>query len=313
MGAFLLRRLGGAILVLLGLSVLMFVLVRLAPGDTATALLGLRYTEEEAAAVRERYGLDRSWPEQYARWIGGVLRGDLGESIGGTPVVHEIASALPVTIELATLSLLVAVAVGVPAGVFAAMRRGRASDHLVSAGGVLGLSLPGFWLGTLLILVFALWLGWLPGGRSVPLTEDPVGNLRHMVLPVLSLALAVVAVVARTTRASMLETLGQDYVRTAHAKGLPPRAVFGRHALKNALLPILTIVGVQVGYLLAGAVVIEEVFSLNGIGRLLLRAVGDRDYPLLQGIVLLIGATFVGVNLVVDLLYGWLDPRTRSA
>lgn len=309
--AFLLRRAAGALLVLLGLSILIFALVRLVPGDTATALLGVRYTEEDAARIRAEYGLDRPVVVQYAVWLGKVVRGDLGTSITGAPVTQEIASALPVTLELVAIALLLAVLVGVPAGVVAAVRQNGPVDYAATVGSLAGLSIPGFWLGTMLILLFALQLPVLPSGGFVPLTRDPAANLAHMAMPGVALGLAVVAVVMRMTRSSMLTVLGQDYVRTAVAKGLPKRTVFFKHALKNAMAPVLTILGLQVGYLLGGSIVIEEVFSLNGIGRLLLRSIGDRDYQLLQGVVLFIGLVFVLVNLAVDLLYGAVDPRMR--
>ena len=309
--AYTLRRIAISLLVLLALSVLVFFIARLVPGDTVTAMLGLNYSEADAARLREQYGLDRPLPVQYAIWLGNVLRGDLGTSISGTPVTQEILAALPVTVELMIISLLIALIIGVPAGVFAAIGRNSAADYAATLGGLIGLSVPGFWLGAMLILVFALWLGWLPSGTYVPITVDPAANLQHMILSGIALGLAVAAVVMRMTRTSMLTVLEQDYVRTARAKGLPPRRVFFKHALKNALVPVLTILGIQTGYLLGGSVVIEEVFSLSGVGRLVLRAIGDRDYPLLQGVILLIGTGFLAINLIVDLLYGLIDPRMR--
>lgn len=306
-----LRRIAISLLVLLGLSILVFFIARLVPGDTVTAMLGLNYTEADAQRLREQYGLDRPLPVQYLLWLSNIVRGDLGTSISGTPVASEIANALPVTLELMVIALLFALLLGIPAGVFAAVGRNSTADYLATFGGLVGLSIPGFWLGAMLILVFALWLGWLPSGTFVPLTVDPVANLKHMILPGIALGLAVAAVVMRMTRTSMLTVLDQDYIRTAHAKGVARPRVFFKHALKNALVPVLTIMGIQAGYLLGGSVVIEEVFSLSGVGRLVLRAIGDRDYPLLQGVILLIGTGFLVINLVVDLLYGLIDPRMR--
>jgi peptide/nickel transport system permease protein len=312
MTAFLLRRLAMALLVLLGLSVLVFALVRLVPGDTATALLGARYTEEDAARIRAEHGLDRPLVVQYGIWIGRLAQGDLGATTAGQSVATEIGQALPVTLQLVAMALLLAVGIGIPAGVVAAVRHNGPVDYAATVGSLVGISVPAFWLGAMLILVFALLLPWLPTGGFVPITTDPLENLRHMLLPGVSLGLAVAAVVMRMTRSSMLTVLHQDYVRTARAKGLPGRTVFFRHALKNAMVPVLTIVGIQVGYLLGGSIVIERVFSLNGVGSLLLRSVGERDYQLLQGVVLFIGAAFVMVNLAVDILYGVIDPRMRA-
>ena len=308
---FVVRRLAGSLLVLLGLSIVVFMMVRLVPGDTATALLGMQQDEESAAALREKYALDQSWPVQYAAWVGQLAQGNLGESITGSQVSGELAGAIPVTLELAGLSLLFAVIVGPPLGMLAAVWRGKAADGLVSMLSVLGLSVPGFWVGTMLILIFALWLGVLPSGRYVPLSEGLVANLRHMAMPVFALGLAVAAVLARMTRASMLEAHGLGHVRTAKAKGLKPKDVTLRHVARNGLLPVLTIAGLQAGYLLGGSVVIEAVFSLNGLGTLTLRALGNRDYPLLQATILLIGGVFLLVNLVVDLAVAAADPRIR--
>lgn len=304
-------RLGGALVVLFGLSILAFGLVRLVPGDTATALLGPRHTPEDAEALRERLGLDRSLPVQWAIWVGGVARGDLGISTTGQPVAEAIAERLPVTVQLAALALAIALAGGIPLGVAAALRRGEAWDRIASSVGLLGISMPGFWLGTLLILVFALELRWLPPGGWSP--SQPVGHLRALVLPALALGASVLGVVLRTTRSAMLAALRADHVRTASAKGLGRLAVVRRHALRPALSPILTVIAIQAGYLLGGAVVIEQVFAIPGLGRLALEALERRDYPLLQAVVLLVGSFFVLLNLAVDLLYGWVDPRVRRA
>ncbi len=308
---YLLRRLAVSLLVLLALSLLAFFLVRLVPGDTVTALLGTQYNVEDAAALRERYGLDKPLIVQYALWLGRMAQLDLGQSVSGRSVAGELADALPVTAQLMIMSLGLAVLIGIPLGLAAAMRHNRPTDYLAGFFGLIGLSVPGFWLGTLLILLFALVLGWLPSGRFVPLTEDPMANLRHMILPALALGAAVTAVIMRMTRMSMLDVTRQDYIRTARAKGAPPRRVVFGHVLRNGLIPVLTIVGIQAGYLLGGSVVIEEVFSLNGVGRLVLRAIRSRDYQLLQAAILLIGSAFIFINFAVDLTYALVDPRVR--
>ncbi len=309
--AYLARRLLISLVVLLGLSVLAFALVRLVPGDTVTAMLGQRYTDADADALRHRLGLDQPLPAQYARWVGLALRGDFGQTVAGRPVTAALAEALPVTIQLMGMALLLAVAVGVPLGVAAAARRNRPTDYLAALLGLVGLSVPGFWLGAMLILLFALQLGWLPSGAFVSLDQGLTDNLRHMILPAIALGGAVAAVVMRMTRTAMVETLADDYVRTARAKGAGHARTLFLHALRNGLIPVITIVGLQAGYLFGGSVVIEEVFSLNGLGRLVLRAVTQRDYPLLQAAILLIGAAFIAFNLLVDLLYAAADPRIR--
>jgi len=309
---YLLRRLAAFLPMLFGVSLVAFALVRLVPGDTVTAMLGPRYNEKEAQALRQEYGLDKSEPEQYVMWLGKVARGDLGKSrFTGTPVTEAIAQRLPVTLELASLALLIALSVGIPLGTLSAMHRRGPADYAANIGGLTGISVPGFWLGTMLVLVFALGLGWLPSGGFVPISRSVGENLRHMILPAIALGGAVSGVVLRMTRSSMLEVLERDHVRVARAKGLPWRSVVVRHALRNAFIPILTVIGIQAGYLLGGLVVIEQVFSLPGIGRLAFQALGNRDYPLFQATVLFIAGSFITINLVVDLLYARLDPRLR--
>jgi peptide/nickel transport system permease protein len=296
--------------VLLGVSLVAFALVRLVPGDPVTALLGPGYNEEQATVLRQKYALDRPVPVQYFAWLGRVVQGDFGESFfTGEPVLRSIISRLPVTLELTVIGILFAIVVGVPLGIVSAIRPGRFVDHAARVVGLLGISVPGFWLGTVLILLMSLRLGWLPSGRFVPLWEDPAENLRRMILPGLALGTAVAAVVMRTARSAMLEVVGQEYVRTARAKGLSNRLVLLRHALRNALVPVVTVIGLQAGYLLGGSVVIEQVFSLPGIGRLALQAITTRDYLLLQGTILFVALAFVLMNLLVDLLYARLDPR----
>jgi peptide/nickel transport system permease protein len=296
---------------LFGLSIGVFMMVRLVPGDTVTAMLGTHYDPADARALRQELGLDRPLIVQYGIWLGRVATGDLGTTINDQPVAARIGQAVPVTLELMLIALGAALVLGVPMGAAAAMKPGSPLDHAVGFAGLIGLSIPGFWLGTLGILLFALKLGWLPSGGFESITRDPLGNLSHMLLPGLALGAAVSAVVMRMTRASMIDVLPQAYIRAARAKGVGQSRLLFRHALRNAIGPVLTIVGIQAGYLLGGSVVIEEVFSLNGLGRLILDAIGDRDYPLLQGAVMLVGAWFIAVNLLVDLTYGLIDPRIR--
>jgi peptide/nickel transport system permease protein len=299
---------------LLAVSLIAFLLVRLVPGDTVTAILGTRYSEEQAEALRQKYGLDKPLPVQYALWLGRVATGDFGRSaFSNRPVLTEIAERLPVTLELAGIALALAILLGVPFGVIAALRKGGPTDYSVTVLGLTGVSIPAFWLGTLMILLFSLWLNWLPSGRFVAFGESPLANIRHMLMPGIALGVAVTAVVMRMTRASMIEVMSQPYIRTAYAKGRGRMAVALGHALKNSLIPVLTILGVQVGYMLAGTIVIEEVFALPGLGRLVLQAINNRDYALLQGALLLIASMFVAVNLVVDLLYGLVNPQIRLA
>ncbi len=307
-----LNRLLIALPVLVGISIISFFIVRLVPGDTVTAMLGAHYSEEEAQALRETYGLDQSLVTQYALWIGNVVRGDLGQSaFTGQPVLAAILERLPVTVQLVAMSVGFALLMALPLGILAAVRRGGPGDFSVTFLGLLGISVPGFWLGTLLILGFSLYLGWLPSGGFIMWSVDPVENLRHMILPALALGGAVAAVIMRMTRSAMLDVLGEDYVKLARAKGMPPRVWILKHAFRNALIPVVTITGIQAGYLLGGSVVIEQIFSLPGIGMLSLQAINNRDYALLQGTVLFVGVCFVLINLLVDLLYAWLDPRIK--
>lgn len=305
----LVKRLIHCFLALLGLSVISFVLLRAVPGDTVTAMLGMHYDQQTAAGLRQKYGLDQPLVVQYVRWVSGLVRGDWGTSIRGRPVIDEYLTAIPVTLHLATMALIFAVVTGVPLGTIAAVRHGRPTDTAISFVSLIGLSMPGFWLGTLMILLLSLKLGWLPSGRFVSLMDDPVNSIRHMLMPSIALGLAVMAVLARVTRSTMLDVMNADHVRTAKAKGLAPRRVVVRHVARNGMIPLLTITGLQVGYLLGGSIVIEEVFSLGGVGALTLRALGDRDYAVLQAAILLIGGVFLITNFIVDVLYTWADPR----
>jgi peptide/nickel transport system permease protein len=297
---------------LFGVSIAVFLLIRLIPGTVVEQLIGTEgtYSEETMRALRTFFGLDVPIHVQYARWAGQVLRGDLGTSWRtGLPVIEMIGSRLPVTVELTLGAMLVALAVGVPLGMLSARRENTALDHVVRVGSLFSLSIPVFWQATMLILAASLWLDWAPAVDFVSLLRDPRKNLAMMALPSLALGTAVAAVFMRMTRSSLLEVMRQDYIRTARSKGLAERGVVWGHALKNSLIPLITVAGVQVGYLLGGVVVTEEVFTLPGVGRLVLWAVFQRDYPVVQGTILFISALFMLSNLVVDLVYAYVDPR----
>jgi peptide/nickel transport system permease protein len=299
---------------LLGISVLVFALMRLLPGDVVQVMLGTeaQLSAEQRQTLYRLFGLDAPLPLQYLRWLGDLVRGDLGVSLRtAEPVTGVIARRLPVTLELTLLAALLSWIVAVPLGVLAAIRRNGLVDLGAHLLGLIGLSVPNFWLATMLLLLTSLYLRWQPAGEWLPLLQSPRANLQHMLLPVLSLAGALVAVVMRMTRSAMLDVLGQDYVRTARAKGLAEGRVLTRHAMKNAAIPILTVMGVQVGYLLGGAAVIEVIYGLPGIGWMILNGIYQRDYPLVQGGVLFVATAFVVVNLVVDVAYAYLDPRIR--
>ena len=317
MSRYLARRLLSLPPTLLGVSVLTFLFLRLIPGDAIAVRLGTStaLSPQQLAELRSYLGLDQPLHVQYLTWLGSLLRGDAGYSIRtGQPVVAEIAARLPVTAELALAAALVALALGLPLGILSALRPNTRLDLLARSFGLLGLSLPNFWLGTLFVLLFARYLRWMPNtGGYAGLTEDPAANLRFLLFPAITLGVAMAAVVMRTARSAMLDALGADYIRTARAKGLGAAAVVTRHALRNSLIVVVTILGIQVGYLLSGAVVVEEIFSVPGVGRMLLNAINQRDYALVQGAVLVVALLFVTVNTLVDALYGWLDPRIRYA
>jgi len=299
---------------LLGVSVAVFLLVRLIPGTVVDQMVGTEgaYSEESMRALRSFFGLDQPIYVQYVRWLGTLLRGDLGVSWRtGLPVFEMIVSRLLVTVELTFGGMVVALAVGVPLGMLSARRENTALDHVVRVASLFSLSIPVFWQATMLILAVSLWLNWAPAVDFVSPWTDPLRNLAIIALPSLALGTAVAAVFMRMTRSSLLEVMRQDYIRTARAKGLPEQGVLWGHALKNSLIPLITVAGVQVGYLLGGAVVTEEVFTLPGVGRLLLWAVFQRDYPLVQGTILVISGLFLVSNLIVDLVYAYLDPRIR--
>ncbi len=314
MWRYLLQRLAAMLATLLGVSVIVFLMMRLIPGTVVEQLLGQSalISEETLRSLRAFFGLDRPWHVQYLDWLGGVVRGDLGSSWrSDRPVLDLIAARLPVSAELAVLAVAWSLLLGVPLGSLAALTRGTPCDGGIRFASTLGLSVPAFWQGTLLILLFSIYLQWMPSLTWVALTDDPWRNLSIVALPALTLGTATAAVITRMTRSSMLETLGQDYVRTARSKGASEPRVLARHCLRNALIPVVTVAGIQMGYILGGIVVVEDVFNLPGVGRLLLDAIFQRDYPVVQGTILVGAALFMGLNLLVDLLYAAIDPRIR--
>jgi peptide/nickel transport system permease protein len=308
---FILRKLGAALIVVFLASVLVFVGVRAIPGDPALAYAAEDRDPAVLAAIRDKYGLDDPVVVQYVRWIGLALQGDLGTDSRGLPVADTIVSRLPLTLELAALSLLIGIVIGVSAGVIAAVRRGKTSDYAATTVALVGLSIPNFWLGLLLILVFAVNLNWLPAGGYVSFREDPLGNLEHMLMPAIVLGTGLSAILMRQMRSAMLDSLGADYVRTARAKGLTEWSVVGKHALRNSLITVTTLIGLQLGALISGAVITEQVFGIAGFGRLTVDAVAQRDYALLQGVVLVAAVGYVVVSLMVDVAYSLLNPRIR--
>jgi peptide/nickel transport system permease protein len=309
---YIIRRLLGLVIVLFGISIVVFLLVHLVPGDVVAVLLGPRTDPQAAAALRKLFGLDQPLYVQYLNWLGDVLRGDFGTSLRtGRPVLGSIIDRFGVTLELTGLALLLALVIGIPAGIIGAVKQYSKTDYLVTVFALAGLSIPEFLLATLLILLLSLEWRFLPPSGYVPLTEDPIQNLKLMIMPAFALGLGAASYITRMTRSSVLETLRQDYIRTAYAKGLRGAPIIIRHALSNALIPIVTVIGIQLGYLLGGAVIIEAIFAVPGVGRFALDGINMRDYPVVQGTVLFVTIVFVIVNLVVDILYAYLDPRIR--
>jgi peptide/nickel transport system permease protein len=303
-------RLLGTVPVIVILSIGVFLMLHLTPGDPVQIMLGQDADPQAVAALRAELGLDQSLPIQYVRWAGNVLHGDLGRSIRtNQPVTDAIVSRLPVTLELSLVALLISLVIGLPAGMLAAIRRNSSLDLASTGVALVGVSLPSFFLGILLILVFALWLRWVPPSGYTPLIQDPAMNLKQMLMPAIALGAALAGIVARLMRSSLLEVLGADYMRTARAKGLSEPASVIRHGVQNALLPVVTVVGLQVGALLGGAILIETIFALPGIGRLAVDSIFARDFPIVQGVVLFLALVRVLSNLIADLLYGRLDPR----
>ena len=314
MGRYLVVRLYSMALTLAGLTILIFLMLRLIPGTVVEQMIGADAIVSPAmvAELKRFFGLDRPWWVQYGSWLAGLLRGDLGTSWRtGKPVIQLIFERLPVTLELTGLAVAFSLVLGIAAGIISAIRRDEAVDNVTRIATLLGLSIPVFWQGTMLILFFSLYLRWMPPVVWVDFFTDPRRNLTIMLLPAICLGTASAANIARTTRACMLDVLRSEYIRTAAAKGLAHRALVLKHALKNALIPVVTVAGLQMGILLGGTVVVEEVFTLPGIGRLVLWSIYQRDYPLTQSTILFIALMFMTINLIVDLLYGYLDPRIR--
>ena len=309
---FLLKRLGGAVVVLALVAVLVFVLTRLASGDPVALLLGDQATAEDIAVARTQYGLDQPLPTQFALWVGEVLRGNLGQSIFlQRPVAQALVERAEPTLTLALMAVGIAALIGVPCGMAAAIWRGSARDQVLSSVAMLGASVPSFWLGLIMIQLFAVKLGWFPAsGYGDPNSPWSV-RVAHLLLPAMVLGLLNSALIIRFTRASVLDILGEDYVRTARAKGLPARAVLFKHVLRNALVPIVTVLGLTLALMIGGTVVTETVFNLPGVGNLVVRAVLRRDYPVIQGTLLVIAFIYVFINFAIDLLYTVVDPRIR--
>ena len=304
MSSYVVRRILAVIPVMAVVVTVVFFLIHLIPGDPAQAMLGEAATPHDVEELRRRLGLDRPLLEQYGTFLSGVTRGDLGTSLRtGQPVASQILERMPATAELAAAAMIVAILCSIPLGIVAAVRRGTSLDHGAMTLALAGVSIPNFWLGPLLAIIFSVELGWLPvSGR---------GTLAHLVLPAFSLGAALAAVLARMTRATLLEELREQYVVAARARGVSRLRSVMRHAFRNSLIPVVTLIGLQFGSVLTGAVITETIFSWPGIGRLLIQSIGFRDYPLVQGCILLIAVTYVGVNLLTDLVYGILDPRIR--
>lgn len=312
MGKYILRRLLQMIPALFLVSVAVFSITHLIPGDPAQIMAGPNATDEQLAALRAQFGLDQPLWTQYLLWLQNVLQGNLGKSfINNVPVTRLLAHRIPATVELAVASALVALLISFPLGILAALKPGSLFDFSCTLFSALSFAIPGFWLAILLILLFSLALGLLPPSGRPVLAEDPVGHLKALIMPALTLGIGIAAKLTRYLRSSMLDVLNQDYICTARAKGLHERAILARHALPNALIPVVTVFGLQVGDLLSGAIIVESVFAWPGVGRLTIQAVGWRDYPILQANVLFIVLAFMVVNLLTDLTYAWIDPRIR--
>lgn len=311
---FISQRLVQTAIVTFGASILIFMTIHLIPGDPIGALLGENASDEAIAAASEEYGFNDPLPQQYARWVGDAVQGDFGVSVRNQiPATTLIGSRVWPTVHLALAAMVIALALGLPLGVLAAARQGRLVDRVISAGSAISFSMPFFWLGILAILLFSLTLGWLPPGGRVDPAVDFIGGMKSLLLPAVVLGLGPAAILARFTRTAMIEKLGEDYIRTARSKGVSEFKIVMRHAFGNALIPILTIVGIIAGRAFSGTVVIEVVFSWPGLGRLLVESVDGRDYFVIQALLLFIVVTFLTVNLIVDVAYGLVDPRIRQA
>jgi peptide/nickel transport system permease protein len=312
MSLFVLKRLITLVLTLLAASVVVFIVMEILPGDPAAIILGVNAREDTLAALRTEMGLDRPMLERYFNWIGGVVQGDLGTSYTySVPVSQLILDRLAISLPLALIAISLSTLIAIPVGVIAAARRGQVSDAMVMGFSQFGVAVPNFWFALLLIMLFSVQLGWLPAGGFSGWDQGLWPALKSLMLPAIALALPQAAILARVTRSSVLETLGEDYIRTARAKGLSRTATLWRHALRNALIPVVTIMGLQFSFLLAGTIIIENVFYLPGIGRLIFKAIAQRDLIVVQNLVVLLAGTVIIVNFVVDLLYALIDPRLR--
>ena len=312
MPGFILQRLLATAPLLVIVSLLVFSLVLLIPGDPAYMLAGEDATPEEIAEIRTDMGLDDPILVQYGRWAGGLLRGDMGTSLfSDQPVLEVLVQRLPVTLSLAFAAIVIALLIALPAGIVSGTRPGRFSDRAITVGASAGLAIPNFWLGLMLVLVFAIWNDWLPATGYIPLTESVQGWLRHILLPAFTLGLSAGAILTRQLRGAMVDVMNQDYIRSARAKGLPWRKVVLKHGLKNAAIPIVTILGLQANYLLGGTVIVEQVFGMPGLGQLAVASVFSRDLPMIQGVVIMAVFVAVAVNLLVDISYGYFNPKVR--
>jgi peptide/nickel transport system permease protein len=312
--AYTLRRLLALVPTLFFASVIVFVSVRLIPGSVIDLMLANNplAVSKDRAVIEAALGLDKPMHMQYFNWVGGIFRGDLGRSLWqDTPVMHEILARMPVTLELALLGILISLLIAIPVGVFSAIRQDTAGDYAARSFSILMLAIPSFWLGTLVMVFPSIWWGWAPELKYVPFTQDPLMNLKMLLLPATILGAGLSGLTTRLVRTTMLEVLRQDFIRTAWAKGLNEPLVVLRHALRNALIPVVTLVGIEVASVVGGAVILEQIFVLPGMGMLLLEAVGTRDYPVVTGIFLVVGLSVMLINLLVDLSYGLLDPKVR--
>ncbi len=315
MQAYILRRLLALIPTLFFASVIVFTTVRLIPGDVIDLMLSqndISASKMDREALMEVLGLDKPMWSQYFTWVGNLFRGDMGNSLWqSTPVTERLAERLPVTFELGLLAILIGLTIAMPIGVYSAIRQDTAGDYIARSFSILLLAIPSFWLGTMVVVIPSIYFGWSPEVSYIAFSEDPIGNLKQMLVPAAVLGAALSAVTMRMTRTMMLEVLRQDYIRTAMAKGLPERLVVFRHALRNALIPVVTLVGLQAPLVIGGAVIMEQIFGIPGMGTLLLDAVNQRDYPIITGVFLVVGLAVMVINLLADLSYGLLDPRVR--
>ncbi|MFZ9407060.1 MAG: ABC transporter permease [Burkholderiaceae bacterium] len=315
MQAYIIRRLLALIPTLFFASVIVFTTVRLIPGDIIDLMLSqndISASKMDREALMEVLGLDKPMWSQYLTWVGNLFQGDMGNSLWqSTPVTERLAERLPVTFELGLLAILIGLTIALPIGVYSAIRQDTAGDYIARSFSILLLAIPSFWLGTMVVVIPSIYFGWSPEVSYISFTEDPIGNLKQMLVPAAVLGAALSAVTMRMTRTMMLEVLRQDYIRTAMAKGLPERLVVFRHALRNALIPVVTLVGLQAPLVIGGAVIMEQIFGIPGMGTLLLDAVNQRDYPIITGVFLVVGLAVMVINLLVDLSYGLLDPRVR--